>query len=131
MTTFFFQAEDGIRARLVTGVQTYALPISSTSRIPAERDSALPFVVSVVFFVFSVDAEIANAFCRTSVVSGSERVDPEARLPPEFSVIVPPLELSFARLLMVKAPESVRLPASVSIETPFRLTEVVASVIFS
>ena len=28
---FFFQAEDGIRDRLVTGVQTCALPIYSTS----------------------------------------------------------------------------------------------------
>src|SRR5205823_10888812 len=30
-TFFFFQAEDGIRDKLVTGVQTCALPISSTS----------------------------------------------------------------------------------------------------
>src|SRR5699024_11681577 len=29
---FFFQAEDGIRARNVTGVQTCALPISSAAR---------------------------------------------------------------------------------------------------
>src|SRR5438132_6491071 len=29
--SFFFQAEDGIRAHCVTGVQTCALPISSTS----------------------------------------------------------------------------------------------------
>src|SRR5258708_25804299 len=29
---FFFKAEDGIRDDLVTGVQTCALPISSTSR---------------------------------------------------------------------------------------------------
>src|SRR5699024_11928910 len=29
---FFFQAEDGIRERNVTGVQTCALPISSVSR---------------------------------------------------------------------------------------------------
>src|SRR5205823_3502827 len=29
---FFFQAEDGIRDKLVTGVQTCALPISSPSR---------------------------------------------------------------------------------------------------
>src|SRR5205823_11517778 len=28
---FFFQAEDGIRDKLVTGVQTCALPISSTN----------------------------------------------------------------------------------------------------
>src|SRR6185437_612307 len=30
---FFFQAEDGIRDKLVTGVQTCALPIASASRI--------------------------------------------------------------------------------------------------
>src|SRR3989441_12823298 len=29
---FFFQAEDGIRDKLVTGVQTCALPISSSTR---------------------------------------------------------------------------------------------------
>src|SRR5437868_12355788 len=32
---FFFQAEDGIRDRNVTGVQTCALPISSSLRSPA------------------------------------------------------------------------------------------------
>src|SRR5258706_1781379 len=32
----FFQAEDGIRDWSVTGVQTCALPISITSRIPTE-----------------------------------------------------------------------------------------------
>src|SRR5687767_15352238 len=32
---FFFQAEDGIRDKLVTGVQTCALPISTTSFSPA------------------------------------------------------------------------------------------------
>src|SRR5437867_9657939 len=31
---FFFQAEDGIRARTVTGVQTCALPISDGHRYP-------------------------------------------------------------------------------------------------
>src|SRR2546421_2226917 len=31
---FFFQAEDGIRDLIVTGVQTCALPISSTYRSP-------------------------------------------------------------------------------------------------
>src|SRR5205823_12438535 len=34
---FFFQAEDGIRDKLVTGVQTCALPISSDSRAPPSR----------------------------------------------------------------------------------------------
>src|SRR2546425_9250505 len=37
---FFFQAEDGIRDKLVTGVQTCALPISSFA-IPG-RDSVSP-----------------------------------------------------------------------------------------
>src|SRR5207249_6501118 len=32
---FFFQAEDGIRDRNVTGVQTCALPISRRDRVPA------------------------------------------------------------------------------------------------
>src|SRR2546423_48438 len=32
---FFFQAEDGIRDKLVTGVQTCALPISLTSTRPS------------------------------------------------------------------------------------------------
>src|SRR5229473_7347603 len=32
---FFFQAEDGIRDKLVTGVQTCALPISPSERPPA------------------------------------------------------------------------------------------------
>src|SRR5947208_8652660 len=34
---FFFQAEDGIRDDLVTGVQTCALPISCWSRWPRPR----------------------------------------------------------------------------------------------
>src|SRR5207247_6475536 len=34
---FFFQAEDGIRAPLVTGVQTCALPISGWHRASAAR----------------------------------------------------------------------------------------------
>src|SRR5438874_10752299 len=39
MFLFFFQAEDGIRALYVTGVQTCALPILSTRR-PASRTTA-------------------------------------------------------------------------------------------
>src|SRR6266536_5790213 len=37
MLIFFFQAEDGIRAPLVTGVQTCALPISPTVTAVDER----------------------------------------------------------------------------------------------
>src|SRR5258708_22864235 len=36
---FFFQAEDGIRDDLVTGVQTCALPISSRSSLPPASSS--------------------------------------------------------------------------------------------
>src|SRR5437762_12053829 len=37
LSTFFFQAEDGIRDTSVTGVQTCALPISQRSRTRAGR----------------------------------------------------------------------------------------------
>src|SRR5207244_13597952 len=38
---FFFQAEDGIRDDLVTGVQTCALPIYSRARVRGEADRRL------------------------------------------------------------------------------------------
>src|SRR5699024_11163431 len=40
---FFFQAEDGIRARNVTGVQTCALPISPASPTPVLRRHERPW----------------------------------------------------------------------------------------
>src|SRR5699024_11959084 len=43
---FFFQAEDGIRDRNVTGVQTCALPISK--KIPKRNYTPLIWVLSVV-----------------------------------------------------------------------------------
>src|SRR6266404_9756891 len=39
---FFFQAEDGIRDKLVTGVQTCALPISKRRRWDGESTNCLP-----------------------------------------------------------------------------------------
>src|SRR5258708_13283440 len=45
MLFFFFQAEDGIRDDLVTGVQTCALPISTASRSsksPIRSDASAP-----------------------------------------------------------------------------------------
>src|SRR6266545_7043240 len=42
ITSFFFQAEDGIRDKLVTGVQTCALPISiDPSRWAGSREEAM------------------------------------------------------------------------------------------
>ena len=43
---FFFQAEDGIRDDLVTGVQTCALPILVASR---GRDVKPGFIASIIF----------------------------------------------------------------------------------
>src|SRR5205823_11912018 len=41
---FFFQAEDGIRDKLVTGVLTCALPISRTQKELQMTDTAEPYV---------------------------------------------------------------------------------------
>src|SRR5229473_5219570 len=41
---FFFQAEDGIRDKLVTGVQTCALPICLLERYTQPAESQLPTV---------------------------------------------------------------------------------------
>src|SRR5258708_30240045 len=43
---FFFQAEDGIRDDLVTGVQTCALPISSRARLWHRYCPSLPCACS-------------------------------------------------------------------------------------
>src|SRR5699024_374417 len=42
---FFFQAEDGIRDRNVTGVQTCALPISYQGTLLAHTDGGVPNLV--------------------------------------------------------------------------------------
>src|SRR5438067_10097303 len=44
MVFFFFQAEDGIRDRNVTGVQTCALPIFPQGRVPHPDYTALGFL---------------------------------------------------------------------------------------
>src|SRR5207247_8366861 len=49
---FFFQAEDGIRDPLVTGVQTCALPIS----LHGERDEEHQFGVTIPFHGWTLDA---------------------------------------------------------------------------
>src|SRR5207248_6394423 len=45
--SFFFQAEDGIRDRTVTGVQTCALPILSPRRMPWVIDIAVPLLLNL------------------------------------------------------------------------------------
>src|SRR5699024_2489663 len=45
---FFFQAEDGIRDRNVTGVQTCALPISHLDAVPPGEGGVVRFAAPVV-----------------------------------------------------------------------------------
>src|SRR5947208_13716524 len=70
---FFFQAEDGIRDDLVTGVQTCALPISAAIAVegylvaPFENESpvkALDWMSSALAITV---AEIGRASCRERV----------------------------------------------------------------
>src|SRR5438034_5442124 len=51
---FFFQAEDGIRDHCVTGVQTCALPICSSSSQP--RRATIPIVKSTASGSFSSES---------------------------------------------------------------------------
>src|SRR2546430_16216735 len=82
---FFFQAEDGIRDLTVTGVQTCALPISSSAGcdgggvsvlgISGTQKTTVParsvgdrFLVKGKYVVFTVDsAKIGRASCRERV----------------------------------------------------------------
>src|SRR5229473_3786062 len=44
---FFFQAEDGIRDKLVTGVQTCALPISSAPNRARSKRASMTAIISI------------------------------------------------------------------------------------
>src|SRR5699024_12216416 len=50
---FFFQAEDGIRDRNVTGVQTCALPILAEPESPATSCSFIPVEIPVIIVCIS------------------------------------------------------------------------------
>src|SRR5205809_1577145 len=72
---FFFQAEDGIRDVAVTGVQTCALPISTSSRLfatldPTVRSLALPsrrpaLLSDTVGFIRKLPSHLVAAFHAT------------------------------------------------------------------
>src|SRR2546425_4353476 len=63
--SFFFQAEDGIRDKLVTGVQTCALPISARQSEPprfgARREARDALVARVGRGVGEVDGAVLHA----------------------------------------------------------------------
>src|SRR2546421_6381492 len=79
LSFFFFQAEDGIRDLIVTGVQTCALPIFAPSRVVevagvAPEDMILDIGPRSVEHVISVLARV-----KTLVRSEERRVGKECR----------------------------------------------------
>src|SRR2546430_10657022 len=88
---FFFQAEDGIRDLTVTGVQTCALPISSS--FSASSPSSFPPSVSSYFLSLSrqsvcdpvyINCDLLNEYClptdiNTTLRSEERRVGKECR----------------------------------------------------
>src|SRR5438552_15951029 len=64
---FFFQAEDGIRDDLVTGVQTCALPISGRYGSGMNGAAARVGNSEIVTFRTAAPAEIGRASCRERV----------------------------------------------------------------
>src|SRR5205823_11234520 len=69
---FFFQAEDGIRDKLVTGVQTCALPISRCSASRSNRrrtDLGIALAQSAADAIIAIPIELGGAPWRTYPVS--------------------------------------------------------------
>src|SRR5205823_11020200 len=60
---FFFQAEDGIRDKLVTGVQTCALPISTPCRVPMTMNlssgNSFTATIAAIFSPSSIETRLA------------------------------------------------------------------------
>src|SRR5207244_10509158 len=65
---FFFQAEDGIRDDLVTGVQTCALPISAIASRPTSSSSCVRATP-----VCRASSSCASSFARSVIVFGVTR----------------------------------------------------------
>src|SRR5699024_11552023 len=79
---FFFQAEDGIRDRNVTGVQTCALPIliiSSPSTGIRFFSGIGTFITKSLAFVYTVTPIMFNAFSSDSLISSLDFVRSEER----------------------------------------------------
>src|SRR2546425_11356651 len=85
---FFFQAEDGIRDKLVTGVQTCALPIFPAARANGPDRVACALTRAVVFsrakvVVTGRRPSPAAASRSDSTRSGSRRASPSIWKPPQ------------------------------------------------
>src|SRR2546425_7471862 len=80
---FFFQAEDGIRDKLVTGVQTCALPISSYSKLSRRPATILGSSSTIRIFV---------------TLFTSTPLDPDAPLPCQLRCMHPSNQAASAEL---------------------------------
>src|SRR5438067_4552904 len=76
---FFFQAEDGIRDRNVTGVQTCALPILSTSQDSTATGRAMARSMSTAWSRMEVWARPYRIHTRAPARSEERRVGKECR----------------------------------------------------
>src|SRR5207244_7492496 len=75
---FFFQAEDGIRDDLVTGVQTCALPISASIQTLMARLS--PPTIATSPTPAARSSWVFTTLSASSVISRRERSDDSARV---------------------------------------------------
>src|SRR5205823_7499269 len=69
---FFFQAEDGIRDKLVTGVQTCALPISIFAPLEADRRTVDPYLDRLVAAYRRYNLAAGNGFVARALRLRSE-----------------------------------------------------------
>src|SRR2546423_4735516 len=79
---FFFQAEDGIRDKLVTGVQTCALPILMMFSLSPNKSSRAPRIaasVSTRVVSWKEAAEMNDCVVRLAFRSEERRVGKECR----------------------------------------------------
>src|SRR2546425_7347148 len=110
---FFFQAEDGIRDKLVTGVQTCALPISALVWLKVVVNPAMARVRLAVGLIRADQALLPPLAGVAHVPSPRQNVVADAPVPlprlvtPRFPV-TPPLPLAARLIAGISAPARAR-----------------------
>src|SRR5215216_7961996 len=120
---FFFQAEDGIRDDLVTGVQTCALPISPSGPVPA-TDEGIPLGVAAVpregrdltIVATGIMVSRALAAAEELAAGGIEAtvVDPRTLTPLDETTILERVKATGRVLLVQEAPRTGGFTAEIS-----------------